>query len=108
MQATGTLYLNDKPIGTVTNFNLNLKGTKMKRKHIIEQQDIRIEELEHEFRQQKDRSNELAIQRNELRDKLNEAIKKGHINHKVHEKMKKHYQTALEFINNITTDVYLG
>ena len=90
----GTMFLNDKPIGTFTNFKLNLKETKMKRKHVIEEQALKIEELEDELECWIKRTKKLNIQLD-----LNETRCK---------KLQNLSQSAVNFISIITGNININ
>ena len=97
----GNLFLNNKLIGTVTDFKLNLKEIKMKRKHVIEQQALKIEELEDELeywqKVLKDKNKKFA----ELHHKLSS-------NTKEYEKLQKLSQSAVNFISTLTHDIKIN
>lgn len=101
-QGTGTLYFNDKPIGAVTNFQLNIRKEKrMKRKHVIETLENEVLELKSSL-EARNEQNFLQGRELERLEGVNDRL--SDVNHE----LKHHYSNALALIGNLTSKIEIS
>lgn len=102
MKEVGKLYINDKLLGGVTNFKLNIKKEKrMKRKHVIETLENEVLELKSSLEA---RTEQNFLQGREL-ERLEGVIDRLSDDNA---EIKSWYNNALVLIGNITSNVEIN